>query len=42
LFFFSGTWVVYFALEMKALKDNYEHFEIFPPSHIYSNKLGQK
>jgi len=22
---------MYFALEMKKLKDDYEHFEIFPP-----------
>jgi hypothetical protein len=26
-----------FSSEMKALKDDYERFEIFPPSHIYSN-----
>jgi hypothetical protein len=31
---------MYFVLEMKALKDDNECFEIFPPSHIYSNKSG--
>jgi len=39
---FCGARAMYFALEMKALKDNCEHFEIFRPSHIYSNKLNQK
>jgi len=28
----------YFALEMKALKDDCERFEIFPLGHIYSSK----
>ncbi|CAM6020844.1 unnamed protein product [Sphagnum balticum] len=31
---------VYFASEMKALKDDCERFEIFPPGHIYSSKSG--
>jgi len=38
--FFCGAGVVYFTLEMKALKDDCEHFEIFPPCRIYSNKLS--
>jgi asparagine synthase (glutamine-hydrolysing) len=33
---------VYFASEMKALKDDCERFEIFPPGHIYSSKSGRK
>jgi hypothetical protein len=40
--FFYGAKVVYFASEMKLLKDDCECFEIFPPSHIYSNKSSQK
>ncbi|KAJ7525344.1 hypothetical protein O6H91_17G046600 [Diphasiastrum complanatum] len=31
---------VWFASEMKALKDDCERFEIFPPGHIYSSKAG--
>jgi asparagine synthase (glutamine-hydrolysing) len=31
---------VYFASEMKALKDDCERFEVFPPGHIYSSKSG--
>jgi len=38
--FFCGAMAVYFASEMKALKDDCERFEIFPPCHICSNKLG--
>ncbi len=38
--FFCGAKVVYFFSKMKELKDDYEGFEIFPPSYIYSNKLG--
>ena len=34
----SGS--VWFASEMKALKDECERFEIFPPGHIYSSKQG--
>ena len=26
--------------EMKALNDECEHFEIFPPDHLYSSKTG--
>jgi hypothetical protein len=40
--FFCGAGAVYFTLEMKALKDDCGHFEIFPLGHIYSNKWGQK
>jgi hypothetical protein len=40
LLVFYGAGVVYFASEMKALKEDYEHFEIFPQSHIYSIKSG--
>lgn len=31
---------VWFASEMKALKDDCERFEEFPPGHIYSSKQG--
>jgi asparagine synthase (glutamine-hydrolysing) len=31
---------VYFASEMKALKDDCERFEVFPPGHLYSSKSG--
>lgn len=31
---------VWFASEMKALKDDCERFEEFPPGHIYSSKEG--
>ncbi|KAG0598262.1 hypothetical protein M758_12G058900 [Ceratodon purpureus] len=31
---------VWFASEMKALKDDCERFEVFPPGHIYSSKNG--
>jgi asparagine synthase (glutamine-hydrolysing) len=31
---------VWFASEMKALKDDCERFEVFPPGHIYSSKSG--
>jgi len=31
---------VWFASEMKALKDDCERFETFPPGHIYSSKQG--
>jgi asparagine synthetase B (glutamine-hydrolysing) len=41
-FFFFGAGAVYFASEMKALKDDCERFEIFPPGHIYSSKSGQQ
>ncbi len=36
-----GAGAVYFASEMKALKDDCERFEIFPPGHIYSSKSGK-
>lgn len=32
---------VWFASEMKALKDDCERFETFPPGHIYSSKEGE-
>jgi hypothetical protein len=35
-----GVGAIYFTSKMKELKDDYERFEIVPPSHIYSNKLG--
>lgn len=35
---FAGT--VWFASEMKALKDDCERLEVFPPGHIYSSKAG--
>lgn len=31
---------VWFASEMKALKDDCEQFQTFPPGHIYSSKTG--
>jgi len=31
---------IWFASEMKALNDDCERFECFPPGHIYSSKLG--
>lgn len=31
---------VWFASEMKALKDDCERFEVFPPGHLYSSKQG--
>ncbi|MCO5608465.1 hypothetical protein L7F22_062675 [Adiantum nelumboides] len=31
---------VWFASEMKALKDDCEQFQSFPPGHIYSSKAG--
>lgn len=31
---------VWFASEMKALKDDCERFEVFPPGHLYSSKHG--
>lgn len=31
---------VWFASEMKALKDDCERFESFPPGHMYSSKQG--
>jgi asparagine synthase (glutamine-hydrolysing) len=31
---------VWFSSEMKALKDDCERFEVFPPGHIYSSKAG--
>eukprot|EP00250_Pteridium_aquilinum_P028322 c36945_g1_i1 orf=646-2412(-) len=31
---------VWFASEMKALKDDCEQFQCFPPGHIYSSKTG--
>jgi len=31
---------IWFASEMKALHDDCERFEIFPPGHIYSSKAG--
>ncbi|XP_024358252.1 asparagine synthetase [glutamine-hydrolyzing] 2 [Physcomitrium patens] len=34
----DGT--VWFASEMKALKDDCERLEVFPPGHIYSSKAG--
>jgi asparagine synthase (glutamine-hydrolysing) len=33
---------VWFASEMKALKDDCERFEEFPPGHIYSSKQGER
>jgi asparagine synthase (glutamine-hydrolysing) len=36
--FYYGAGAKYFALEMKALKDDCERFEIFPLGHIYSSK----
>jgi len=42
IYIFYGVGAMYFTLEMKVLKDNCEHFEIFPPSHIYFNKSSQK
>jgi uncharacterized membrane protein len=41
-YFFCGARAMYFTLEMKALKDNCEHFEFSLPNHIYSNKSGKK
>jgi asparagine synthase (glutamine-hydrolysing) len=32
---------VWFSSEMKALKDDCERFEVFPPGHIYSSKQGE-
>ncbi|CAO1946581.1 unnamed protein product [Urochloa humidicola] len=31
---------VWISSEMKALNDECEHFEIFPPGHLYSSKTG--
>ncbi|XP_059072804.1 asparagine synthetase [glutamine-hydrolyzing]-like [Cryptomeria japonica] len=31
---------IWFASEMKALHDDCERFEIFPPGHIFSSKQG--
>jgi len=31
---------VWFASEMKSLKDDCEQFETFPPGHVYSSKQG--
>ncbi len=42
LFVFFSVRAMYFALELKVLKDDNERFEIFPPGHIYSNKSDQK
>ena len=36
--FLAGS--VWFASEMKALHDDCERFEAFPPGHIYSSKQG--
>lgn len=33
---------VWFASEMKALKDDCERFESFPPGHMYSSKQGNQ
>lgn len=31
---------VWISSEMKGLNDDCEHFEIFPPGHLYSSKKG--
>jgi asparagine synthetase B (glutamine-hydrolysing) len=40
--FYCGGRAKYFTSEMKVLTYDYECFEIFPPGHIFSNKLVQK
>lgn len=40
LFVDVGAGAVWFASEMKALKDDCERFEVFPPGHIYSSTAG--
>ena len=37
-FDFSGS--VWISSELKGLNDDCEHFECFPPGHIYSSKSG--
>lgn len=35
---FSGS--IWISSELKGLNDDCEHFECFPPGHLYSSKLG--
>lgn len=34
----SGS--VWISSELKGLHDDCEHFEVFPPGHLYSSKTG--
>jgi len=37
-FYYSGS--VWISSELKGLNDDCEHFECFPPGHLYSSKSG--
>lgn len=37
LLYLGSIWI---SSELKGLNDDCEHFECFPPGHLYSSKLG--
>lgn len=40
-FYYTSTGSIWISSEMKGLNDDCEHFESFPPGHLYSSKDGE-